>query len=58
MGRLRHFWDFGDLDATEARLSEQLASAPDDDGRAELLTQLARVEGLRDEFAGAERRRS
>jgi tetratricopeptide (TPR) repeat protein len=55
MDRLRHLWDFGDLDASEARLRDQLAEEPDDDGRAEVLTQLARVEGLRDEFAAAER---
>jgi tetratricopeptide (TPR) repeat protein len=55
MDRLRHLWDFGDLDATEERLREQLAAEPDDDGRAEVLTQLARVEGLRDEFVAAER---
>jgi tetratricopeptide (TPR) repeat protein len=53
--RLRELWDFGDLDATEARLRERLAQEPDDDGRAEVLTQLARVEGLRDEFDAAER---
>jgi tetratricopeptide (TPR) repeat protein len=53
--RLRHLWDFGDLDSSEARLREQLAQEPDADGRAEVLTQLARVEGLRDDFAAAER---
>jgi tetratricopeptide (TPR) repeat protein len=53
--RLRELWDFGDLDATESRLRDQLASESDEDGRAEVLTQLARVEGLRDEFAAAER---
>jgi tetratricopeptide (TPR) repeat protein len=52
--RLRALWDFGDLDASEARLREQLATERDDDGRAEVLTQLARVRGLRDDFAGAE----
>lgn len=55
MDRLRALWDFGDLDATEARLRDQLAAEPDDDGRAEVLTQLARVQGLRDDFDGAER---
>jgi tetratricopeptide (TPR) repeat protein len=54
MDRLRQLWDFGDLDASEARLREQLALEPDDDGRAEVLTQLARVEGLRGSFAEAE----
>jgi tetratricopeptide (TPR) repeat protein len=53
--RLRELWDFGDLDATEVRLRERLAHEPGDDGRAEVLTQLARVEGLRDEFEAAER---
>jgi tetratricopeptide (TPR) repeat protein len=52
---LRGIWDFDDLDVTEARLRDQLASEPGDDGRAEVLTQLARVEGLRDEFDAAER---
>jgi tetratricopeptide (TPR) repeat protein len=55
MDRLLHLWDFADLDASESRLREQLASEPDADGRAEVLTQLARIEGLRDEFAAAER---
>jgi tetratricopeptide (TPR) repeat protein len=53
--RLRELWDFGDLDATEVRLRKRLAQEPDDDGRAEVLTQLARVEGLRDEFDAAGR---
>ena len=48
--RLRALWDFYDLDATEQRLHAQLADEPDDAGRAEVLTQLARVEGLRDDF--------
>ena len=53
--RLRPLWDFGDLDASEQRLTEQLAREADDPGRAEVLTQLARVEGLRGDFAAAER---
>jgi tetratricopeptide (TPR) repeat protein len=53
--RLRPLWDFGDLDASERRLTEQLACEADDPGRAEALTQLARVEGLRGDFAAAER---
>jgi tetratricopeptide (TPR) repeat protein len=53
--RLRALWDFGDLDASEARLRDQLAAELHDDGRAEVLTQLARVQGLRDDFDGAER---
>ena len=52
--RLRPLWDFGDLDASERRLREQLDAEADDDGRAEVLTQLARVEGLRDRFAEAD----
>ena len=42
---LRPYWDFDDLDATEARFRAL---------RAEALTQLARVEGLRDRFAEAD----
>jgi len=53
--RLRPLWDFGDLDASEQRLTEQLARETDDPARAEVLTQLARVEGLRGDFAAAER---
>lgn len=53
--RLRPLWDFGELDASERRLTEQLARETDDPGRAEVLTQLARVEGLRGDFAAAER---
>jgi tetratricopeptide (TPR) repeat protein len=48
--RLRPLWDFGDLDATEARLRAALVQETSDVGRAEVLTQLARVEGLRDRF--------
>ena len=43
---LRPFWDFDDLDATEARFRAL---------RAEALTQLARVEGLRDRFDEGDR---
>jgi len=43
---LRPFWDFDDLDATEARFRAL---------RAEALTQLARVEGLRDRFGEGDR---
>jgi tetratricopeptide (TPR) repeat protein len=53
--RLRALWDFGDLDATEARLRAQLAAEDSDGGRAEVLTQLARIEGLRDDFEAGER---
>lgn len=51
--RLRGLWDFEDLDATERRLREQLDAEGTDDGRAEVLTQLARVEGLRGAFERA-----
>ncbi|MGH3071557.1 MAG: tetratricopeptide repeat protein [Gaiellaceae bacterium] len=43
---LRAYWDFDDLDATEARFRVL---------RAEALTQLARVEGLRERFEDGER---
>lgn len=48
--RLRPLWNFDDLDATEARLRRQLTQEPHAEGRAEVLTQLARVEGLRGDF--------
>jgi tetratricopeptide (TPR) repeat protein len=48
--RLRAFWDFDDLDRTEASLRERLDDEPSDAGRAEVLTQLARVQGLRGSF--------
>lgn len=50
MDRLRPLWDFSDLDATEARFREQLEREQDEAGRAEVLTQLARIEGLRGDF--------
>jgi tetratricopeptide (TPR) repeat protein len=53
--RLRPLWDFYDLDATEQRLRTQLNDEPDDAGRSEVLTQLARVEGLRDDFDACDR---
>jgi tetratricopeptide (TPR) repeat protein len=53
--RLRPLWDFYDLDTTEQRLRLQLEEEPDDAGRAEVLTQLARVEGLRDDFDACDR---
>lgn len=55
MDRLRPLWDFNDLDVTESRLLQQLDCEPDEDGRAEVLTQLARVEGLRGEFEAGKR---
>ncbi len=48
--RLRPLWDFGDLDASERRFREQLEREESDAGRAEVLTQLGRVEGLRGDF--------
>jgi tetratricopeptide (TPR) repeat protein len=46
MDPLRPYWDFDDLDGTEARFRAL---------RDEILTQLARVEGLREDFASGER---
>ncbi len=48
--RLRPLWDFDDLDATDKRFREQLAREDSDAGRAEVLTQLARIHGLRGDF--------
>jgi len=48
--RLRPLWDFADLDASEQRFRAQLSRETTDEGRAEVLTQLARIEGLRGEF--------
>jgi hypothetical protein len=48
--RLRPLWDFDDLEASRERFLAQLAEETTDAGRAEVLTQLARVESLRDEF--------
>lgn len=53
--RLRELWDFDDLDATEERLHAQLEREQTEEGRAEVLTQLARVEGLRGAFEAGER---
>ncbi len=50
MDRLRPLWDFDDLDLSERRFMEQLDREADDAGRAEVLTQLARVQGLRGAF--------
>jgi tetratricopeptide (TPR) repeat protein len=52
--RLRPLWDFEDLDATSARLRDQLEREESSEGRAEVLTQLARVHSLRDEFDACE----
>ena len=48
--RLRPLWDFDDLEASEGRLRTALTDETTDEGRAEVLTQLARVEGLRERF--------
>jgi tetratricopeptide (TPR) repeat protein len=47
---LRAMWDFADLPATEERFRGRLAEPITDGQRAEVLTQLARVEGLRGDF--------
>ena len=48
--RLRPLWNFDDLDASRERFRAQLEQETTDAGRGEVLTQLARVESLRDEF--------
>jgi len=48
--RLRALWDFDDLEETERRLRTQLDAESSDEGRAEVVTQLARVHGLRGDF--------
>ncbi len=53
--RLRSLWDFDDLGVTETRLRAQLDDETTDAGRAEVLSQLARVEGLRGAFDAADR---
>ena len=53
--RLRPLWDFDDLEGTEGRFRAALDDQPDAAGRAEVLTQLARVEGLRGSFAEGDR---
>lgn len=50
MDRLRPLWDFQDLELSARNLRAQLKREPDDAGRAEVLTQLARLEGMRDHF--------
>jgi tetratricopeptide (TPR) repeat protein len=51
---LRQLWEFDDLDATERRFQDQLQKEPTGAGRAEVLTQLARVQGLRGMFAAGD----
>ena len=55
MDRLRPLWDFDDLDSSERRFREQLDREPTAAGRAEVLSQLARIEGLRGDFASSAR---
>jgi tetratricopeptide (TPR) repeat protein len=52
--RLRAVWDFDDLDATEQRFRALLDQEASDAGRAEVFTQLARVQGRRGNFREAE----
>jgi tetratricopeptide (TPR) repeat protein len=52
---MRALWDFGDLEASERRFRKQLEEEETEAGRAEVLTQLARVEGLRGDFDACER---
>jgi tetratricopeptide (TPR) repeat protein len=51
---LRELWDFDDLESSEERFRARL-DAESGSGRGELLTQLARVEGLRGDFEPGER---
>ena len=53
--RLRPLWDFDDLDGTERRFQDLLAAEQDPSARAEVLTQLGRVQGLQGNFAAGER---
>jgi len=48
--RLRPLWDFDDLDASEQRFRTRLDAETTDAGRAEVMTQIARVEALRGDF--------
>jgi tetratricopeptide (TPR) repeat protein len=51
---LHALWDFADLDGSERRFREALDGELSPAGRAEILTQLARVEGLRGDFEAGE----
>lgn len=53
--RLRPLWDFQDLELSDRNLRAQLEREPDDAGRAEVLTQLARLEGLRGDLDAGDR---
>jgi tetratricopeptide (TPR) repeat protein len=52
--RLRPLWDFENLEASEERFRAQLEQESTDEGRAEVLTQLARVQSLQDNWDGCE----
>lgn len=52
----RDVWDFNDLDLSERRFRAALEEEQTAAGRAALFTQLARIEGLRGDFAAGERR--
>ncbi|HEU0305130.1 MAG TPA: hypothetical protein VFR32_11180 [Gaiellaceae bacterium] len=49
--RLRPTWDFDDVAESQRRFRAQLEGETTDIGRAEVLTQLARADGLEDRFA-------
>jgi tetratricopeptide (TPR) repeat protein len=51
----REVWDFDALDLSERRFRARLQEEESAAGRAALFTQLARVEGLRGDFAAGER---
>ena len=52
--RLRSLWDFNDLDGSEQRFRKQFEEESSGEGKAEVLTQLARVHGLRGDFGACE----
>ena len=52
--RVRQLWDFDDLDGTEERFQDRLTDEADSE-RAEILSQLARIQGLRGDFDAGER---
>src|ERR1700751_3658704 len=51
----RDLWDFNDLDLSERRFRASLEDEESEAGRAAFFTQLARIEGLRGDFAAGER---
>jgi tetratricopeptide (TPR) repeat protein len=53
--RLRVLWDFDDLDGTWERFEQALGRQTSAAERAEVLTQLSRVQGLRGNLAAADR---